>query len=306
VGPIRYRAVRVAVTGSSGFIGGELVRSLRADGHDVVRVVRSDDGAAGTARWDIDAGEIDAAALEGLDGVVHLAGEGIGDKRWTRDQKRRILESRTRGTTLLATTLAGLDAPPRVLVSGSAIGYYGDRGDEELDEESAPGTGFLSEVAQQWEASTAPAAAAGVRVAHLRTGIVLAPKGGVLAKFLPLFKFGVGGRFGPGTQWMSWISLDDEVSAIMHLLTSDVTGAVNLTAPAPVTNAELADTLGDVLHRPTILPVPAFGPRLLLGGERANGLLFEGQRVLPRVLQGDGFVHAHPTLSDCLHAILGR
>ena len=297
--------MRVAVTGSHGLIGTALLARLQAGGHVGVPVVRS------TAKhdeigWDPVAGRLDPRELVGVDAVVNLAGAGIGDHRWTDDYKREVLESRTKGTALLARALADADDGPRVLLSGSAIGFYGDRGDEELDEQSSPGTGFLSEVAQQWEASTAPAAAAGVRVAHLRTGIVLAPKGGVLAKFLPLFKFGVGGRFGPGTQWMSWISLDDEVSAIVHLLTSDVSGAVNLTAPAPVTNAELADTLGDVLHRPTILPVPAFGPRLLLGGERANGLLFEGQRVLPRVLQGDGFVHAHPTLADCLHAVLGR
>ena len=187
-----------------------------------------------------------------------------------------------------------------MLLSGSAIGYYGDRGDEELDETSAPGTGFLAEVAAAWEASTAPAAAAGVRVAHLRTGIVLAPTGRRAgASCCRCSSSASAGGSGPGTQWMSWISLDDEVVGDHPPADSDVAGPVNLTAPAPVTNAELADTLGDVLHRPTVVPVPAFGPRLLLGGERADALLFEGQRVLPRVLQGDGFAHAHPTLEHC-------
>ncbi|MET0458030.1 MAG: TIGR01777 family oxidoreductase [Ilumatobacteraceae bacterium] len=297
--------MRVAVTGSHGLIGTALLARLRADGHVGVPVVRS------TAKhdeigWDPAAGRLDPRELSGVDAVVNLAGAGIGDHRWTDDYKREVMESRTKGTALLARTLADLADGPRVLLSGSAVGYYGDRGDEELDERSAPGTGFLTEVVEAWEAATAPAEAAGVRVAHLRTGIVLAPKGGVLAKLLPLFKLGVGGRFGSGKQWMSWISLDDEVSAILHLLASDVTGPVNLTAPNPVTNAELADTLGDVLHRPTILPVPAFAPRLLLGGDRADGLLFDGPRVLPRVLQGDGFPFAHPTLADCLHAVLRR
>jgi uncharacterized protein len=217
-----------------------------------------------------------------------------------------LMESRTRGTTLLAETIAGLAGGPRALLSGSAIGFYGDRGEEELDERSAPGSGYLAEVAQAWEASTDAASAAGIRVVHLRTGIVLSADGGALGKLLPLFKVGLGGRFGAGRQWMSWIALEDQVGAIAHLLTSTVTGPVNLTAPNPVRNAELADALGDVLHRPTVLPVPAFGPRVLLGGERADALLFEGQKVMPRVLEADGFVWRQPALEPALHVILGR
>ena len=256
--------------------------------------------------WDPVAGRLDPRELAGVDAVVNLAGAGIGDHRWTDDYKREVLESRTKGTALLAQTLADADDGPPVLLSGSAIGFYGDRGDEELDEQSAPGTGFLGEVARQWEASTAPAAAAGVRVAHLRTGIVLAPKGGVLAKFLPLFKFGVGGRFGPGTPV-------DELDQPRRRGVGD--------RPPPDQRRERrrepdgarrryqrrADRHARRRAPPPDDPARAgVRPACCSGGERADGLLFEGQRVLPRVLQGDGFVLAHPTLADCLHAILGR
>jgi len=297
--------VRIAVTGSSGFIGSELVRSLRADGHDVVRIVRSDDGASDTARWDIDAGEIDAGALEGLDGAVHLAGEGIGEKRWTREQKRRILESRTRGTTLLATTLAGLDAPPPVLVSGSAIGYYGDRGDEVLSEASGPGSGFLTEVVLAWEAATAPAREAGIRVAAARSGIVLHPDGGVLQRLARLARFGLLGTLGSGHQWMSWITREDQVRALRHLLDHPLAGPVNLTAPEPATNETFTKALGRVLHRPTFLPIPSFGPKALLGSELADSLLYEGQRVRPVRLLESGFDFTQPALEPALRDMLG-
>ncbi len=203
-------------------------------------------------------------------------------------------------------SIAAIEGGPRVLLSGSAIGFYGDRGDEELDEASAPGVGFLPEVAVDWEASTAVAETAGARVVHLRTGIVLSKEGGALGKMLPLFKLGLGGRFGSGRQWFSWISVHDEVGAIVHLLASEVSGPVNLTAPAPVTNSQFVDTLGDVLHRPTFLPVPAFGPQLLLGGERADAMLFGSQRVRPKVLEADGYTFAHPDLDTALRAQLGR
>jgi uncharacterized protein len=297
--------VRVAVTGSHGLIGTELLAALRAAGHEAVPIVRSTPG-AGEIGWDPRAGRLEPGSLRGLDAVVNLAGAGIGDKRWSDEYKRQVLESRTRATTLLADTMAGLDDGPQTLLSGSAIGFYGDRGDEQLDESSAPGTGFLAEVAEAWEATTAPASSAGRRVVHLRTGIVLAGHGGALPRMLPLFKIGLGGRFGSGRQWMSWIALDDEVAAIVHLLGSDVVGPVNLTAPEPVRNADVARTIGDVLHRPTVLPVPAFGPKLVLGGERADALLFESQRVLPRVLQGDGFEWRFPTLEPALRAALDR
>ena len=297
--------VRIAVTGSHGLIGTALLARLAADGHEAVRLVRATPG-AGEIAWDPAAGRLDALALAGVDAVVNLAGAGIGDHRWTDGYRREVLDSRVQATTTIAQAVAAADDGPRVLLSGSAIGYYGDRGDESLDETSGPGTGFLTDVVTAWEAATAPAETAGRRVVHLRSGVVLAGQGGALAKMLPLFKVGLGGRFGSGRQWMSWISIDDEVAAIIHLLTSDVSGPVNLTAPEPVTNAELADTIGTVLHRPTVLPVPAVGPRLVLGRDRADALLFESQRVLPRVLEGDGFAHTHPTLEQALRAVLGR
>lgn len=297
--------VRVAITGSSGLIGTALAARLRADGHEPVPVVRSAPN-PGEIGWDPHAGRLDPHALSGIDAVVNLAGAGIGDKRWTDDYKRVVLESRTGATTLLAESIAAIDDGPRTMLSGSAIGFYGDRGDEELDERSPAGTGFLADVVEAWEASTAAAERAGARVVHLRTGIVLAPKGGALGKMLPLFKLGLGGRFGSGKQWMSWISLTDEVGAIVHLLTSGLAGPVNLTAPAPARNAELADAIGDVLHRPTILPVPSFGPKLALGGERAGALLFESQRVHPTKLLGDGYRFVHPTLAEALHDVLRR
>ncbi|MEO7557168.1 MAG: TIGR01777 family oxidoreductase [Acidimicrobiales bacterium] len=305
--------MKVAVTGSSGLIGSALVASLRADGNQVVRIARPssrsrsspDDGQ--TVRWDVDAGAIELAGLEGLDGVVHLAGEGIGDKRWTDEQKARILESRTKGTALLAGALAGLSAKPPVLVSGSAIGYYGDRGDEELTESSGPQPGnFLSDVCVAWEAATAAAADAGIRVAHIRTGLVLAAGGGALGKTLPLFRFGLGGKIGSGQQWWSWISRTDEVDAIRFLLDHDVAGPVNLTGPAPVTNATYTKAVGQVLHRPTFLSVPRFGPKVLLGAELAEQLLFTSARVVPAVLQGAGFPFTHTDVSAALRAELDK
>lgn len=296
--------MRVAITGSTGLIGTALRSRLGDSGHDVVPVVRGT-AAPGQIAWDPAAGVLDPASLIGVDAVVHLAGAGIGDHRWTDDYKRTIRESRTRSTNLLSECLAAVDGP-KVLLSGSAIGIYGDRGDTDLDETSTHGAGFLASVCEDWETSTRVAEAAGIRVVHLRTGIVLSPAGGALRKQLPLFKLGLGGRFGSGRQWQSWISIDDEVAAIEHLLTSDVTGAVNLTAPNPVTNAEFASTLGSVLRRPAVLPVPAFGPKLLLGSELAQNLLFEGQKVHPAVLHRDGFEFTHPDLESALRALLDR
>ena len=299
--------MEVAVTGSSGLIGSALVRSLEADGHQVVPVVRREPRPGERAvAWDPTGGSIDADALEGVDAVVHLAGEGIAEKRWSAEQKRRILDSRTHGTVLLAGALAGLDRPPAVLLSGSAIGYYGDRGDEVLTEASPPGDIFLSEVCTAWEAAAQAAVDAGIRTAFLRTGIVLDAGGGALAKTLPLFKLGLGGRLGPGTQWWSWISLEDEVRAIRFLLESDVAGPVNLTGPRPVTNAEFTKALGAVLGRPTVLPVPKLGPKLLLGGELAEQLLFASQRVQPAALEDAGFAFSHPDVEAALRAVLDR
>jgi len=295
--------MRVIISGASGLIGGALATHLRAQGHDVVSLVRRTAG-SNEIQWDPAKGTLDAEALAGADAVVHLAGAGIGDHRWTDDYKRELVESRTKGTALLAERIAACSQRPGVLLSGSAIGYYGPSDDRELDEHSPAGTDFLADLCVQWEAATAPAEAAGVRVAHLRTGIVLTKQGGALKKMLPLFKLGAGGKFGKGHQWQSWISLPDEVGAISHLLTADVRGAVNLTAPAPVRNREFAKTLGTVLHRPSVVPVPAFGPKLLLGGELADALLFTGQRVLPTVLQQSGYQFQHSTLDVALRAVL--
>ena len=296
----------VIVTGSSGLIGTALVATLHGDGHRVRRLVRRPPKGPDEVRWDIAAGEIDRAGLEGADAVVHLAGPGIGDKRWSDDRKRELRAARVDGTTLLADALAGLDAPPRALLSGSAIGYYGDRGAEKLTEKSKAGDDFLAELCADWEAATAPAAAAGIRVVLLRTGIVLAPGGGALEKILPLFKLGLGGRLGSGDQFWSWITLEDEVRAIRHLLESEVSGPVNLTAPEPETNHTLTTTLGEVLHRPTFLPVPRFGPKILLGGEATETFLYASQRVYPKVLEADGFTFTHPDLESGLRAILGK
>jgi len=295
--------VRIAITGSSGLIGSALRASLEADGHQVVPVVR-DAGRPGAITWDPAGGRLDPAGLEGLDGVVNLAGEGIGEKRWTAAQKARIRDSRTQGTTLLCEALASLSDKPRVLVSGSAIGFYGNRGDDQLTEQSGPGSGFLAELCLAWEAATAPAEAAGISVARIRTGIVLSGKGGALARMARMFKLGVGGRLGPGTQWMSWIGLADEVGAIRFLLDHPTSGPVNLTGPGPVTNAVFTKALGRVVHRPTVVPIPAFGPKLLLGGEMAEELLFYSQRVLPDVLVDAGYEFRHDDVETALLAAL--
>lgn len=297
--------MRVGITGASGLIGSALAAALRERGDEPVPFVRRPPQ-PGEIEWRPTEGRLDAADLAQLDAVVNLAGAGIGDHRWTDDYRRQLIASRTAGTNLLAEAIAGAADAPAVLVNASAIGYYGDRGDELLTESAPPGDGFLSEICIAWEAATEPAAAAGVRVAKLRTGIVLSADGGALPKLLPLFKFGLGGRFGNGRQWMSWISIDDEVRAILHLLDQPLSGPFNLVAPNPVTNREFAATLGSVLHRPTLLPVPAFGPRLLLGGDRANALLFDGQRVQPAALTSSRFEFQHPTLDAALRAVLGR
>jgi uncharacterized protein (TIGR01777 family) len=295
----------IAVTGSTGLIGTHLVRDLERGGHRVLRLVRPESAGSGsdTAAWDPARGTIDADSLDGIDAVVHLAGVGIADARWTEEQKGRILTSRTAGTTLLAATLAGLDRPPSVFLSGSAIGYYGDHGDREIDESTGAGDDFPARVCVQWEACAQPAMDAGIRTAFLRTGIVQALEGGALAKQLPFFKMGLGGRAGSGRQWFSWISIVDEIAAIRFLLDHEVSGPVNLVAPTPVTNAEFTTTLGSVLKRPTTI-LPMFGPRLLYGRELADSLLLTSQRVLPRALLDAGFEFAQPELRGALEDLL--
>jgi uncharacterized protein len=300
------RSVIVAVTGSTGFIGSVLVDRLRQEGHDVRRVVRRAPASPDELRWDPEAGSIDTAGLVGVEAAVHLAGEGIADRRWTDEQKRKILESRTRGTDTLAVALASLDPRPSVLISGSAMGYYGDRGDEVLTESSSKGSGFLADVVDAWERATSPASDAGIRTAHLRSTLVLSATGGALGKMLPLFRFGVGGRIGSGKQWWPWITVDDEVGAIVHLLTADVEGPVNLGSPEPVTNAEFTQALGRAVHRPTLLPTPKFGPAALLGGELAEELLYTSHRVVPERLLGSGYAFRDTDLDDTLARLLTR
>ncbi len=297
--------MRILVTGSHGLIGSALVKSLADSGHDVVRLVR---GPAGTGEitWDPDGGQLDGSRLHDVEAAVHLAGAPIAEKRWSPDQKQRILASRVVSTDLLARRLAESPSPPAVLVSGSAIGIYGDRGDEIVDEASSLGSGFLADVCRQWEAATEAASEAGIRVVHARTGIVLSADGGALKKQLPLFKIGMGGRLGSGRQYQSWISLDDEVGTLVHLLeTAALSGPVNLTAPEPVTNGEFTTTLGTVLHRPSKLTVPKFGLTAAMGHELVEEMLLAGQRVLPTKLEASGYQFRYRELEPALRALLG-
>lgn len=296
---------RIAVTGASGLLGSALVPVLTAAKWRV-RAVSRHPGQSASVRWDPVAGTIDPAALAGIGAAVHLAGEGIAEGRWTAAKKARIRSSRLLGTGLLARSLARLPAPPDVLVSASAIGIYGDRGDELLDETSSLGTDFLAEVSREWEAATAPAAAAGIRVVHLRLGIILARRGGALPRMARPFLLGAGGPIGGGRQWMSWISIDDAVRVILEALSNTgLRGPVNAVAPEPVRNADFATGLGAVLHRPAVIPVPAFALRLLFG-ELADVALLASQRVVPARLESLGFRFRHPTLTEALHAVLDR
>jgi uncharacterized protein (TIGR01777 family) len=297
----------IVVTGSRGLIGTALVEELRARGHRPIRLVRSDpSGHEDALRWDPDDGTIDAAGIEGTDGVVHLAGQLIGRPWWTPAHKARVLDSRVRGTRLLAETVAGLTNPPHVLVSASAVGYYGDRGEEELVESSPSGHGFVAEVTRQWEGSTAPASRAGIRVVVTRSGVVLSKAGGALPPMLIPFRLGVGGRLGSGRQYFPWISLDDEVGAFIHVLESNLEGPVNLVAPDVVTNAEFTRVLARVLRRPAIFAAPGFLLKLAVGAEMANEMLLLSQRVVPRRLLEDGFSFKHDTLEEALRDILDR
>ncbi|MCO5996464.1 TIGR01777 family oxidoreductase [Actinoallomurus rhizosphaericola] len=294
--------MQIAITGSTGLIGQALVRALRDEGLTVLRLVRRRPAADDEVRWD-PFGEVDTASLEGVDVVVHLAGAGIGDRRWTDCYKQEIRDSRIEGTRTLCRALAALDDPPSLLVSSSAVGYYGCTGDRTVDEDSPPGEGFLADVCRDWEAATAPAAEAGIRVVIPRTGVVLAREGGTLGRMLPLFRAGLGGRLGSGRQWFSWITLADEVAALRFLIGGPLEGPVNLTAPEPVTNAAYTTALGRALHRPTPFAVPPFALRLALGGLADEGVLVS-QRVLPARLTAAGFGFRYPDLASALAGIL--
>lgn len=298
---------RVVISGASGLIGGRLAPFLTAGGHTVQRLVRRTPRAeAGEVGWQPESGEIDAAALEGADAVVHLAGENVAGGRWTARRRRAILESRLQGTETLCRALAGLERKPRVLISASGINYYGSRGEEPLDEAADSGEGFLAEVCRAWEGATAPAREAGIRVVNLRIGMVIAGEGGALPQLLPPFLAGVGGRLGSGRQYMSWIALEDLIGAMHHLLfTGDVSGPVNAVAPEALPNAAFTRTLGRVLRRPTPFPVPAPVLRLALG-RMADEMLLGSQLVQPTVLQAKGFPYLFPTLEEALRTELGR
>ena len=297
--------MKILVSGSHGLVGKALINSLTNDGHEIVRLVRRERSfGSPEVEWHPNQGRIDAADLEGLDAVVHLAGENIASGRWTAEKKRAIRDSRVKGTSLLSVTLARMSRPPSVFLSASAIGYYGDRGDELLTEKSAPGKGFLPEVCIEWENAAKPAAEKGIRTVCTRFGIILDPDEGALAKMLTPFRMGIGGKVGDGHQWMSWIAVDDVVGGLKFIIEDNsVVGPVNFVAPNPVTNAEFTKTLGRVLSRPTIFPVPAFGARLAFG-EMADALLLSSQKVEPGVLEDKGFLFSWPTLEPALRHLM--
>ena len=310
--PAPAKLGRVLVTGGTGLVGTALLPALAEDGYSVSLLSRSKSGSgsqeAGVTRlaWNPEAGELDAEGLEGVDAVVHLAGDGIATGRWTRAKKKRIRDSRVEGTRMLCEALAGMKRRPKVLVSASAIGYYGHRGDSMVDEQASPGQGFLPEVSEAWERATRPAVEAGIRVVNLRIGIVLSRDGGALQKMLLPFQLGLGGIVGHGGQYWSWVSLDDLVGIIRHALANDsLHGPVNAVAPGSVTNREFTKALGRVLRRPTLFPLPAVVARVMLG-EMANGLLLASARVAPVRLMESGYRFQHPEIEGALRAVLRR
>ncbi|MBC8353127.1 MAG: TIGR01777 family protein [Planctomycetes bacterium] len=297
--------MQIAITGSSGLVGSALVPFLTTGGHSVTRLVRRE-AAEGEVTWDPQAGSFDASPLDGIDAVVHLAGENIAASRWNPRVKQRMRDSRVVATRTLCEGLAKMSAPPKALICASAIGFYGDRGEEFLDEKAHPGSSFLAELVQNWEAATQPAAEAGIRVVNLRYGVILSPKDGALSKMLMPFKLGGGGRVGSGNQYWSWISIDDAAGAVLHaIMTDELSGPVNAVAPNPVTNLEFTKTLGRVLRRPTIIPMPAFAARLALG-EMADELLLASSHVDATKLIRSGYEFRQPTLEEALRHLLGR
>lgn len=297
--------MRILVSGSTGFIGGHLTGALISEGHSLVRLVRSGQEIPGkSVVWDPDKGRINKESMENLDAVIHLAGENI-IARWTEERKEKILKSRTVSTALLSEAIAQLKVPPKLLISASAVGFYGDRGSELLDEDSSPGSGFLSEVCKSWEAAALPAAQAGVRVITTRFGLILSPDGGALARMLPAFKSGLGGRLGNGNQYVSWIAIDDIIGVILFLLTSkEVAGPVNVVSPNPVTNREFTKILAGVLSRPAFFGVPASVLELTFGKEMADSLLLTSTRVRPKKLTQNKYIWRYPELENALKHLL--
>lgn len=301
--------MKVLISGASGMVGTRLSSELKSAGHSITSLSTSRPSSDDTIRWDPSRGQVDASRLEGFDAVVHLAGESIVGSnpvtgRWTAEKKAKIMDSRREGTTLLANTLAGLSDKPKVLVSASAVGYYGSRGNELLTEESAPGDGFLANVCRVWESSADAARGAGIRVVHPRIGVVLSKDGGALGTTLPIFKLGLGGKIGSGQQYWSWVALEDLVGSIHHAIDNDsVEGPMNVGSPNPMTNAEYTRVLGDVLGRPTLLPLPAPAARAMLG-EVADALLLASARMEPKALERTGYQFRHPELRGALRSIL--
>lgn len=298
--------MKVLISGARGLLGSEITPRLKKNGHQVIRLVRSAQDATGTdIVWNPIIGEL-KGDLSGIDAIIHLAGESIASGRWTDEKKKQIRDSRIKGTTFLSQSLAQLNDPPKVLLCASAIGFYGDRGDEVLDENSAAGSGFLAELCRDWEASTDAARQSGIRVVNARIGISLSPKGGALGQMLLPFQFGAGGDIGDGKQYMSWISIDDVAQAIVFCIETDsISGPVNLTAPQPVPNSRFTKALGAVLHRPTIIPMPAFAARLALG-EMADELLLSSARVMPKKLQEAGFSFSYPEIEGALRHVISK
>lgn len=294
----------VAIAGASGFLGDAFARHLEREGHQVRRIGRASSRGA-QFHWDLATGHLDPAALDGADAVINFSGATVA-QRWTSEHKRDILTSRTRSTEILAKTMAGVRTPPTTFLSTSAIGIYGSRGDEVLDERSAPGTGFLADVVQQWEAAATPARDAGIRLVYPRLGLVMHPDGGVLAKLVPVFNLGGGGKVGKGTQWMSWIGMHDFLRALQFLMTNEsLAGAVNISAPNPATNEQFSHTLGEVMHRPSLATVPEFAIKLMFG-EMGEETLLSGQRVNPKALNDAGFKFDFPDLAASLRHEMGK
>ncbi|HEX4789975.1 MAG TPA: TIGR01777 family oxidoreductase [Actinospica sp.] len=303
--------MRVAITGSSGLIGSALTRSLLADGHEVLRLTRGQTGGASggagdgseSAAWDPAAGTVQPGALDGVDAVVHLAGAGVGDKRWTDAYKQQIRDSRIDGTRTIAEALAALETKPRVLISGSAVGYYGDTGDRVIDESAGPGGDFLAKLCVEWEAAAEPAVDAGIRTAYPRTGLVVSTEGGAWGKLFPLFKAGIGGKLGSGDQYWPYISLDDHIAALRFVLDKDdVAGPLNFTGPEPLTNREVTKAMGRILHRPTLAQVPEFALRLAVG--EFTDSIVASCRAVPSALLDAGFTFRHPTIEQAIAAVL--
>lgn len=302
---IGKQGMKIAVTGASGLVGSQLVAFLSTGGHEIVSLVRAEPD-RGQVLWNPKAGQVDTQGLAGVNAVVHLAGENIAVGRWSPAKKRRIRESRVAGSRLIAEKLAAMDPKPDVLVCASAIGYYGDRGATKLDESSDPGTGYLADVCRDWEDACQPAREAGIRVVNARIGVVITPRGGALAKMLPPFKMGVGGKVAGGDQFWSWVSIEDVVGALHHaIMNESISGPLNVVSPEPLTNSAFTKVLGKVLRRPTIFPMPAFVAKMALG-EMANDLLLSSTRVLPTRLLETGYEFRHPTLETALHALLGK